>query len=62
MCRLDLDGGNYSLLPYTSGCWLQSQEEEDQSGDVPLIDKENGKIILTPSCMYVFAGTCILVT
>ncbi len=59
MCRLDLDGGNYIVLPYTPGCWLQVQEvEEGQLEDVPLIDEENGRIILTQSCMYV----CVLVS
>ena len=56
MCRLDLNGGNYLLLPYTPGCWLQQEEEEEeeegkQTGDVPLVDEANGKTVLTPSCM-----------
>ena len=54
MCRLDLEGGTYALLPYTSGCQLQPSDDErngaDQ-GEVPLIDEKEGRIVLTPNCM-----------
>ena len=54
VCRLDLEGGTYALLPYTSGCQLKPSDDErngaDQ-GEVPLTDEKEGRIVLTPNCM-----------
>ena len=50
MCRLDLEAGCYALVPFTSGCVLKADRESEEDGSVPLVDEEEGKIVLTPQC------------
>ena len=52
VCQLDLDGGSYALVPYTTGCFLKPREIGPVAPQpVPLVDEEDGRIKLTPACM-----------
>ena len=52
VCQLDLDGGSYALVPYTTGCFLKPRERGPVAPQpVPLVDEEDGRIKLTPACM-----------
>ena len=53
VCQLDLDGGSYALVPYTTGCFLKPRERGPVAPQpVPLVDEEDGRIKLTPACMW----------
>ena len=47
---MDLEAGCYALVPFTSGCVLKPDRESEAEDTVPLVDEEEGKIVLTTQC------------
>lgn len=51
---MDLEPGTYSLIPFTSGCYLKSPTEEDnlsETHDIPLAATSEGSVVLTVECL-----------
>ena len=48
ICQVDLERGNYALVPFTSGCHQRPVEEQEYP--VPLVVQEGGKTTLTQHC------------
>ena len=51
MCRVLLEKGQYILLPFTSGCILGKQENNEQDMNVLVVHNNEGKINFTQQCM-----------
>ena len=50
VCKLDLDAGNYTLVPFTTGCRLKPRDDDAGSRDpVSLLTADSSK--LTPNCV-----------
>ena len=50
---MDLDGGTYALIPFTTGCHLELQEEDVGKSHVTLTTSKEGVMALTPECLQV---------
>lgn len=52
MCQLSLEPGSYILLPYTTGCVLLSEKEDNEGKWIALLEEKDEKLTLTQECMY----------
>lgn len=50
---MDLDAGTYALIPFTSGCHLEPQEDDADQLHVALTASKEGVRTLTPECMQI---------
>jgi Ca2+-binding EF-hand superfamily protein len=51
VCHVTLEGGAYVLLPFTTGCVLRQDEEEEEDGEkVPLVQREGERVCLSQPC------------
>ena len=50
VCKLDLDAGNYILVPFTTGCHVKPRDDDSESHDpTSLLTPDSSK--LTPDCV-----------
>jgi len=52
VCKLDLEAGNYIMVPFTGGCHLKPRDDDDNDGShdpVRLLTPDSSK--LTEQCL-----------